>query len=204
MPFLQFRVDRALASADLATIEGRARAAEGAAAIVAEHPSDLVRDQYVMQLAGTLGIDADRLRAAVARAGGTRGLGTPAKPSRTAPAAPRSEPRPSRAVDRRELDALRWAIHEPELVADWLDVHLFADPIPRAAFAALASSATFQEALGATDDTNVRDLLERLAVEDAVADDEPVTVRARLMANVIGPAGEATTGGSGPGSIARA
>ena len=36
--------------------------ARRAAAIVAEHPSDLVRDQYVMKLAGRLDIDADRLR----------------------------------------------------------------------------------------------------------------------------------------------
>jgi DNA primase len=67
-PFLQFRLDRLLAGADLGTLEGRARAAEAAAAIVAAHPNELVRDQYVMKLAGTLEIDADRLRAAV-RAG---------------------------------------------------------------------------------------------------------------------------------------
>src|SRR5208282_3274452 len=48
-PFLQFRVDRVLASADLMTAEGRARAAEAALDAVAEHPDDLVRDQYVMQ-----------------------------------------------------------------------------------------------------------------------------------------------------------
>src|SRR5207244_10231114 len=66
-PFLQFRLDRVLAAADLATLEGRARAAETGAAIVAQHPSDLVRDQYVMKLAGELDIDADRLRDTVAR-----------------------------------------------------------------------------------------------------------------------------------------
>ena len=37
-PFLQFRLDRVLAAADLATLEGRARAAESAAAIVARAP----------------------------------------------------------------------------------------------------------------------------------------------------------------------
>src|SRR5256886_470572 len=60
-PFLQFRLDRLLAGADLATLEARARTAEAAAEIVASHPSDLVRDQYVMKLAGDLDIDADRL-----------------------------------------------------------------------------------------------------------------------------------------------
>jgi len=39
---LQFRLDDP-GAADLASLEGRARAAESAAAIVAQHPSDLVR-----------------------------------------------------------------------------------------------------------------------------------------------------------------
>src|SRR5206468_3561956 len=38
-PFLQFRLDRVLAAADLATLEGRARAAETGAPIVAQNPS---------------------------------------------------------------------------------------------------------------------------------------------------------------------
>ena len=67
-PFLRFRLDRALGASDLSTNEGRGRAAEHAAAIVAEHPSELVRDQYVMDLAGRLGIDADGLRAEVTKA----------------------------------------------------------------------------------------------------------------------------------------
>ncbi|HEX3842461.1 MAG TPA: DNA primase [Acidimicrobiales bacterium] len=50
-PFLQFRVERVLAAADLSTPEGRAKAADAALTAVAEHPDDLVRDQYVMQVA---------------------------------------------------------------------------------------------------------------------------------------------------------
>ena len=67
-PFLQFRVDRVLAAADLMTIEGRARAAEAAARMVAQHPSPLVRDQYAVQLAGRLELDIDGMRAQVERA----------------------------------------------------------------------------------------------------------------------------------------
>src|SRR6478736_519620 len=109
-PFLQFRLDRVLAAADLATLEGRARAAEAGADIVAQHPSDLVRDQYVMKLAGELDIDADRLRDTVARhrkeqaAGGAR----PAPSTRPSSRESRDEPpttrRPAVRVDRRELD----------------------------------------------------------------------------------------------------
>ncbi len=50
-PFLQFRVERILGSAELGTPEGRARAADSALAAVAEHPDNLVRDQYLMQVA---------------------------------------------------------------------------------------------------------------------------------------------------------
>ena len=61
-PFLQFRVDRMLNAGDLTTAEGRARAAEAALTAVAEHPDDLVRDQYVMQLADRCRVDSAKLR----------------------------------------------------------------------------------------------------------------------------------------------
>jgi DNA primase len=50
-PFLQFRLERILDAADLSTAEGRARAADTSLAAVAEHPDNLVRDQYLMQVA---------------------------------------------------------------------------------------------------------------------------------------------------------
>src|SRR5262245_31225970 len=125
-PFLQFRVDRLLDAADLTTPEGRGKAGQAAARIVAQHPNELVRDQYVMQLAARLHIEADALRATVAGAMGARGSGArggsareetrrrPAPPDDAVADAPRV--RPSRPIDRRELDLLRWAIHEPEMV----------------------------------------------------------------------------------------
>lgn len=189
-PFLQFRLDRVLAAADLATLEGRARAAEAGAAIVAQHPSDLVRDQYVMKLAGELDIDADRLRETVARHRKEQASGT-----RRAPGArqDRDDSAPGRRapvrVDRRELDVLLYAVHEPELVVDWLDDRLFVDPLTRGAFAAIASSDSIHEAIASTDGP-VRDLLERVAVEEPVASSEPETLRAHLMANTLGPAAQ--------------
>src|SRR5205085_12195579 len=109
------------AGADRRTRGGKTAAAEDAAAIIASHPNELVRDQYVMKLAGMLDIDADQLRAAV-RAGPRR---RPARESSRggdtdAPPPPRPTP-----VDRRELAVLRWAIHRPQLVADWLGASLF-------------------------------------------------------------------------------
>ncbi len=199
-PFLQFRLDRVLAAADLTTLESRARAAETAAIIVAQHPSELVRDQYVMKLGGTLDINVDRLREAVTRAA-RAGIRAPAAALRSPRPGSRaidnaaSEPSrdnetPDPPVDRRELDLLRWAIHQPKLVVDWLDASLFADPVARDAFELLAEASTFRAAL---DEANgpVRALLERLAVEEPAADDEPEGIVAdRLMANTAEPAAQ--------------
>src|SRR3989440_519830 len=185
-PFLQFRIDRLLAGADLRTLESKARTAADAAAIIPSHPSELVRDQYVMKLAGMLDIDADQLRAAV-RAGPRRRQARESGRGGDTDAPP--PPRPTQ-VDRRELDVLRWAIHSPELVADWLDSSLFIDPAARSVFELLAESATFQEALDASDDST-RALLQRLANEEPPEvedEDELATMRARLMTNTVAPA----------------
>jgi DNA primase len=61
-PFLQFRVDRVFAAGELSSVEGRARAAEAALVAVAEHPDELVRDQYVMQVADRCRLDPALLR----------------------------------------------------------------------------------------------------------------------------------------------
>jgi DNA primase len=61
-PFLRFRLDRVFAAADLSSNEGRARAAERALAAIAEHPTELVRDQYVMDVASRCRFEPDRLR----------------------------------------------------------------------------------------------------------------------------------------------
>jgi DNA primase len=164
-PFLRFRLDRVLAAADMGSAEGRAATAERAVHIVAEHPAELVRDQYVMELAGRLKIDADRLREAVERA--RRG---------EAVRRPRARPRDDgddgdggrrRAVPENALEreALRAAIHAPEHVGHLLHAAMFRTPAGRGVFEALVSAATLPEAIEAMDpDANALAL--RLAVED--------------------------------------
>ncbi|HEY5384260.1 MAG TPA: DNA primase [Acidimicrobiales bacterium] len=62
-PFLRFRIDRVLDAADLRTNEGRAKAAELALAVVADHPNALVRDQYLMVVADRCRLEPTSLRA---------------------------------------------------------------------------------------------------------------------------------------------
>jgi DNA primase len=155
VPFLEFRLDRLLRAADTSTLEGRARAAQEGATLIGEHPNDLVRDQYVMKLAGRLEIEPDRVRQAV---GEVR-----ARPH----VRPASEPTPgpvARPVDRRELDALRWAVQAPELMSGRLDIALFVDPLARTAFGALTELPWHECLERATPE--VAALLQRLAVED--------------------------------------
>jgi DNA primase len=180
-PFLQFRLERLLRGADLASVEGRAAAAKAAVALVAEHPSDLVRDQYLMQLAEQVGIDVDRLRQAASAAG------RPEAPRRPDPAGHAIRPRPP-AHDRSEIEALRVAVHEPALVAALLDEVLFVDPVVRDAYGVLASSATFHEALERAGG-EVHDLLERLAVEDLPWGDDAGTYAISVLVQLVEAAG---------------
>jgi DNA primase len=97
VPFLEFRIERAMAAEDLHTAEGRVRAAEAALASIAEHPNELVRDQYVVSVADRTKIPPDQLRvrverirasgaAAPAPAGQTPHAGAvPGQPGRAAP-----------------------------------------------------------------------------------------------------------------------
>ncbi len=178
--FAQFKVDRVLAAADLHSPEGRARAVEMVAPVLREIPSELVREQYIQTVAGTTGIDHAMVKQVVAR----RGPRPAAEPEFDG-----SARRPVLVVDRREEDVLRWAIHQPTLVVDWLDASLFADPVAREAFEHLWSADELHEAIEGSEGP-ARALLERLAVEEPMDDDEPETVRARLVVNIVGPAAE--------------
>jgi DNA primase len=160
-PFLQFRVDRALDTADLTTAEGRARGAESALAAVAEHPDALVRDQYVMGIADRCHLGPDLVRQSLAEfVAGTRKPRGPEKrrarePEEEIPPPPDDPmdegpaPRPGSGVERPGpgLEALRICVHRPELVAHRIEPFLFADPDQRAALEALLAASSLREAV---------------------------------------------------------
>jgi DNA primase len=174
-PFLQFRLDRVLAAADLSGPEGRARAAAAIVPVLREHPNELVREGYIQRVAGTLGVDHAWFKEAIARGSGP--------PPRRSPSRPTARP-----IDRRELDALRWAIHRPDLVVDWLDTPMFSDPVAKAAFEALLGAETVPAAISSSSG-EVGLLLQRLSVEEPDVGDA-TTLRARLIANTVEPAAQ--------------
>ena len=179
-PFLAFRVDRALDLADLSTAEGRARAADVASEAVAEHPDPLVRDQYVIGIADRCRLDPSLLRERLASyVAGERA------PRATAPASSSADPSEApphgdedidgsiapeprgETVDRPGLEALRLAVHRPELVGERLEAFMFRDPIQRSAFEALLSSSSLSAAIDEATATAAA-LLRRVAVEEPI------------------------------------
>lgn len=177
-PFLKFRLDRVLDAARLETPEQRARAADAATAVIAEHPSDLVRDQYLLEVAARLRLDPEQLR--------SRSVA----PSTTAP---RRGPEP--VVTRRPIahrdtpatEALRHMVWDRDSIADRLDEVLFADPVVATAYRSLAATGTVAEAIemASADDPVAGDLLQRLAVE------EPESTVASVLARLVDDAGTA-------------
>jgi DNA primase len=198
-PFLQFRLERILGAADLSTPEGRARGADKALAAVAEHPDDLVRDQYVMEVAQRCRLEPDPLRTRLER---LRRAGPRPEPDRggnrhvrgNVPDQPPDDdgdddwpPAGSNAPGGRSrfegsgdfrpgLEALRLAIHRPEDVGDRLEAALFRDDLQRAAFLALVEADDLHQAI---DDAPpaVQALLTRLTVEEPMWEPDEVVLQ---------------------------
>jgi DNA primase len=187
-PFLQFRVDRILKQGDLTTAEGRARAAEAALTAVAEHPDDLVRDQYVMQLSDRCRVEAPRLRERLeylrAHPPAEPAPKRTTRPAQFDPGEVRdpddgdlsewdavAEPR-YHAVQKAGpgLEALKFAVHRPEEVADRLQAVLFVDPLQREAFTALVEHDDLHDAIAAAP-PEVAGLLRRITVEEPLIGD---------------------------------
>lgn len=188
LPFLEFRVSRVLSNADLAGPEGRARAAESALELIAEHPDPLVRDQYVMELADACRIDAPRLRSRLEDV-----LRSP-RPTRSqehrrhrgdGPSDPlpdeRTAPRLPSLGDGVEREVLRLAVNSPEVAAPFLEGSFFRHPTARVALDSLLRSDTLAEAISQSP-TEVGELLAELAVEPVVS--EPTDVLARFASEV--------------------
>ena len=167
-PFLGFRIDRIMASANLSTPEGRGKAAEVALAAIAEHPSEFVRDQYVMTVADRCHLDAERLRASL-RSGGARPRVSATPPPRSA------------RVDTPETEALRLAVLQPEEMLPLLHETLFDDESHVAVLRLLQAHGGDIHAATEAADPMAAEHLARLAVQDTKA--EPGDVRRLLLRN---------------------
>lgn len=200
-PFLGYRVERVLASGDFTSPEGRARVAQRAIEVIAEHPNALVRDPYLMEVADHCRVEPDRLRTLLASLvqGGARGSvanrsvrNEPTPPQRSSNEYASGEPdygeadpfdedstapnTPAAAV---ETEALRAAVHHPTEMLDRITGALFSDQVHRVAFEALVASRGDVHAAVDQLDPAAAALVARMAV--ATSDADPIEVAQLLV-----------------------
>ena len=167
-PFLAYRIDRRLAEGNMNTTEGRVRAADAALAVIDEHPSTIVRDQYLMEVADRCRLPPDRLRDEVARLrrrpGPDGGPGTPSVNS-SLPAAPSIEEQ-----------ILLLCVHVPEMLPAWITARLFASDLHGRIFGLLADGTPLVQ-LAEVAEGEAATALARLAVGEAPEHAEQVIGR---------------------------
>ena len=184
VPFLQFRLDRVLGAANLSTAEGRARNAEVALRVLAEHPSDLVRDQYLLQVADALRLDLATLRPRVSE--------LVRDPSQRVSVVERPlAPRASEPLPRPGLEALRLVVHFPHDVNDRFVAEYFVNEIQREIFSGLTSGRSVSDVvdqLRRRGEEAAAEVLSELAVDeldrDYTVDDVSAVVAQLLRAAV--------------------
>ena len=183
--FLGFRVDRVLHAANLATPEGRARAATAAVDVVREHPDPLVRDQYLMTIASSCRVEPERLREQLAQ---------PARPKAPDPSQRRQarevesdDPGPgfggagpggavARVREDSETEAIRLVLQHG-LTIPLIQPLLFREGVPRRALEALVDAGGDLHLAIDDSDPGVVDLLTRSSVSESTADVDDVIVQ---------------------------
>jgi DNA primase len=184
VPFLRFRLDRVLDGANLTTAEGRARAAELAMDVLAEHPSELVRDQYIQELVGRLGLDQNLLRARVL----DRAAHPRERVAREIANEPPPERRPLSSMPRPGLEALRLIVHGPVSIKDRFIAPYFLNEVQRDIFEALSTQQNASELIdeferrGEEEESHV---LSRLVVEELEHSYDVSAVVAQLLRSAV-------------------
>lgn len=173
-PLFQFAITSALASHDLNSAEGRVAALRDAAPMVARIKDPALRPEYSRLLAGWLGMEPDVVARAV---GGSSQQASSTRMSRPAGSVKRDA---GLTVER---EALKCALQQPQVVADWYQAveraaftHPKAQSVHEAIEAAglpsadLTGIAWIDAVLEACADDEVRRLVRELAVEPLPAD----------------------------------
>jgi DNA primase len=166
LPFLGFRLNRVLNSRPLRSPEDRARMAQEAMTIVAEHPDQNVQKLYAGQVAAHVGLQVGDLTAALRTHGRA--------PVRIAPT------RQVGAAENAEFVAVAMLMQRWDDIAPWLVEDLFAHDVARRAFLAVAEAGGAIERALDLADPEAREFLERAAVSDV--DAEPVIEARNLIA----------------------
>lgn len=169
-PFLQFRVERVLDAGNMASPEGRARTAEAAVELVAQHPDRLVRDQYAYTIADRCRISEDLVRDMVAR--GPRRTGGSEPPTRgedrqgPAKAAARA---PLHIRHPAEYEALKLLVHRHDDALGFIVGDLLSNETLATAFAHVTAHDEIRDAIDAAG-PEVGEVIARISVEEVTSD----------------------------------
>ena len=179
-PFLSYRINRVLDKSDLSLVEGRARAAADTGAIIAEHPNEVVRDQYLIEVAQKVRIDIEQMRRLVKKPNPTRHQPTPppGSPPDNSDTQQRTQPP---AVPQAELNLLRALVHDPETVTPLALPAMFSNPTAIDAYH-LVTTDGWREQIDETP-TAATTLIGRVLVEELDAD--PIELVSRALDAVI-------------------
>ena len=157
LPFLGFRLQRAMAGHPLRTPEDRVRLAEQAMAVVNEHPDTNVRKLYAGQVASHTGLPFNDLVAIASRRAAH-------------PIVRVARARRVGSAENAEFVAIALLLQRWHDMAGWLDEVLFVDDVARRAFLAVAEGdGSVGRSLDLAD-PEARELIERAAVADIDAD----------------------------------
>ncbi len=186
VPLFEFALRSTLDAYDLETAEGRIAALREAAPIVAQIRDTALRPEYARRLAGWLGLEVEAVTRAVQEAQRSARQSTPPRREASEPVAP---PRPPTARRRDpglvvEREALKCALQQPAVVADWyesVEPTAFTHPQARQVHeaieaagspsAAVVGLAWIDAVLAAAADDDVRQLVRELSVEPLPADE---------------------------------
>jgi DNA primase len=170
LPFLGFRVQRALASVGAPrSPEDRARLADRAMQVVNEHPDVNLRKLYAGQVATHVGLPVSDLVAATEK--------------RVRPMIRVAPVRRIGLSENAEFVAIALLLQRWDAIAPWMMEELFANEVCRRAFLAVAEAAGAIEPALQLADPEARELLERAAVADVDADPD-IEARSLITAAV--------------------
>ena len=173
-PFLRYRIDRVLERSDLDTAEGRVQAATEAGFIIAEHPIEMVRDEYLKDVAQRVVVEIEQMRRLVrARSEG--------RPADVNPVETQIDGGKTNIVPPVEQNLLQALVHEPDIVAGLVLPVMFSNHDALSAFNVLCSEG-WRDRIDEVPE-HVAALLHKATVSELDAD--PVELVARAIEHVI-------------------
>ncbi len=174
-PFLSYRINRVLDKSDLGRVEGRARAAANTGAIIAEHPNEVVRDQYLVEVAQKVRVDIEQMRRLVVKPAPNRRQ----PQSSTESASDGSElddTSQQQVLPQAEMNLLRALVHDSETVAPLALPSMFSNQLATEAYH-LVTTEGWRDRIDDSP-TAVKTLIGRVLVEELDADSIELVSRA--------------------------